>query len=187
MTRAEKLRKLGNAVREYRGVYLPHTGKWVRPPNQGKAKNILYWLDRLGVPEADRGWALKDIQEFKSYDEFRAWMRTADAAFELIERRKQTGAAAVPRPPKVNGPKDVICPECNAQPGAGCRGFSGMFHPRRAHMAEKAAKLIAGLGAVEEGFGGVLPNGNIVDRRERPEAMPLQENSLLGIPKPKKA
>jgi len=31
-----------------------------------------------------------------------------------------------------------------------------------------------------------LSNGNIVDRKEHPEAVPMQENSLFGIPKPKK-
>ena len=38
---------------------------------------------------------------------------------------------------------------------------------------------------VNQGFGGVLSNGNIVDRREHPEAIPIQENALLGVPKPK--
>lgn len=37
----------------------------------------------------------------------------------------------------------------------------------------------------ESGYAGCLPNGNIVDRRIYPEAIPVQENSLLGIPKPK--
>lgn len=37
----------------------------------------------------------------------------------------------------------------------------------------------------KSGYAGVLPNGNIVDRRKRPEAVPVQENSLLGIPKSK--
>lgn len=38
----------------------------------------------------------------------------------------------------------------------------------------------------KEGYAGVLPNGNIVDRREYPEALPMQQNSMLGIPKPNK-
>ena len=36
-----------------------------------------------------------------------------------------------------------------------------------------------------EGFAGVLSNGRIVDRREYPEAIPMQKNSLLNIPEPK--
>lgn len=35
------------------------------------------------------------------------------------------------------------------------------------------------------GFAGVLPDGGIVDRRYYPEAIPVQENSLFGVAKPK--
>lgn len=38
----------------------------------------------------------------------------------------------------------------------------------------------------QSGYAGVLSNGNIVDRRKHPEAIPVQENQLLGISKPKK-
>lgn len=40
------------------------------------------------------------------------------------------------------------------------------------------------LQALREGFGGMLPNGNIVDRRKHPEAMPLQQSTPLGTPSP---
>jgi hypothetical protein len=36
-----------------------------------------------------------------------------------------------------------------------------------------------------EGWAGVLPNGNIVDRRKHPTAIPMQKNTLLGIPEPR--
>ena len=36
------------------------------------------------------------------------------------------------------------------------------------------------------GYAGMLPEGMIVDRREHPEAIPVQENSMLGFAKPKK-
>lgn len=36
----------------------------------------------------------------------------------------------------------------------------------------------------DSGYAGVMPNGNIVDRRKHPEAIPVQENRMLGIPKP---
>lgn len=38
----------------------------------------------------------------------------------------------------------------------------------------------------KSGYAVILPSGGIVDRREHPEAIPVQENSLLGIPKSKK-
>ena len=37
----------------------------------------------------------------------------------------------------------------------------------------------------KSGYAGILPNGNIVDRRKFPTAIPVQENSLFGIPAPK--
>lgn len=36
-----------------------------------------------------------------------------------------------------------------------------------------------------EGFAGVLPNGNLVDRREHPEAIPIAYNPMFNIPYPK--
>lgn len=38
----------------------------------------------------------------------------------------------------------------------------------------------------QAGYAGCLPNGNIVDRRLFPDAYPVRENSLLGIPKSQK-
>jgi hypothetical protein len=37
----------------------------------------------------------------------------------------------------------------------------------------------------DSGYAGVLSNGNIVDRRIHPDAIPVQENKMMGIPKPK--
>lgn len=37
----------------------------------------------------------------------------------------------------------------------------------------------------EAGFSGVLSSGHIVDRRIFPNAIPMQKNTLLGIPSPK--
>lgn len=45
--------------------------------------------------------------------------------------------------------------------------------------------LMKSQAVVAEGYGGVLGNGNIVDRREHPTAIPISKNSLLGVPEPK--
>ena len=37
----------------------------------------------------------------------------------------------------------------------------------------------------KEGYAGILPNGNLVDRREFPNALPLQYNPMFNIPHPK--
>ncbi len=38
----------------------------------------------------------------------------------------------------------------------------------------------------ESGYAGILSNGNIVDRRVHPEAIPIPKNELFGISEPKK-
>ncbi len=38
----------------------------------------------------------------------------------------------------------------------------------------------------ESGFAGIDRNGNIVDRRIHPEAIPVQENPLFNVAKPRK-
>lgn len=38
---------------------------------------------------------------------------------------------------------------------------------------------------VADGWGGIMPNGNIVDRRVEKTAIPIPKNSLLGVPTPK--
>jgi hypothetical protein len=60
---------------------------------------------------------------------------------------------------------------------------------RDAILKFKAAKrhdLILVAYINESGYAGCLPTGEIVDRRHFPEATPVQENTLLDIPKPKK-
>lgn len=37
----------------------------------------------------------------------------------------------------------------------------------------------------QSGYAGILPNGNIVDRRKFPNAIPVQENPLFGVTKQK--
>ena len=50
---------------------------------------------------------------------------------------------------------------------------------------QKRNRLLKILEINKSGYAGILSNGNIVDRREHPEAIPVQENRLLNIPKPK--
>ena len=38
---------------------------------------------------------------------------------------------------------------------------------------------------IKSGFAGVLSNGNIVDRREYPDAMPIPANPMFNTPEPK--
>lgn len=51
---------------------------------------------------------------------------------------------------------------------------------------ERKQALLAVLEINKSGYGGVMPNGNIVDRRlpENRKAIPIQENRIFGVPKP---
>ena len=49
---------------------------------------------------------------------------------------------------------------------------------------ENMGEWIKGLNA--SGYAGIKSNGCIVDRREFPDATPIQENIMFGIIKPKK-
>ena len=49
---------------------------------------------------------------------------------------------------------------------------------------ERIKKLLEIVDLTKSGYAGILPNGNIVDRREFPNAIAVQENSLLGCAKP---
>ncbi len=49
----------------------------------------------------------------------------------------------------------------------------------------KTKELMKTLDVIKSGYAGVLSNGNIVDRREHPAAIPIPENPLFNTPKPK--
>jgi len=77
MTRAEKIRKLGNAVREYRGLCrtVPVPGQktdWVRPPNPSALPRVELWLERLNLPVME---SVHQIRSMKSWQEFNDWIR----------------------------------------------------------------------------------------------------------------
>ena len=48
---------------------------------------------------------------------------------------------------------------------------------------ENSLEWIKGLNTY--GYAGILSNGNIVDRREFPKAIPVQKNSIFGTVEPK--
>ena len=57
--------------------------------------------------------------------------------------------------------------------------------PDKFGSAEHLAALKKIQQVIAEGYAGVMPNGNIVDRREHPSAIPIPKNNLLGAPEPK--
>lgn len=50
---------------------------------------------------------------------------------------------------------------------------------------KKKEALLKILELNKSGYAGINSKGMIVDRREHPDAIPVQENPLFGVPKPK--
>jgi hypothetical protein len=73
MSRAERLNKLGRAIKRFRGLYDPNTNKWKQAPDANEIPNVVKWLTSLNVVNP-RG-LIKEICELKTVDEFQAFMK----------------------------------------------------------------------------------------------------------------
>lgn len=77
MTRSEKIHKLSNAIRSYRGRTSTPAGtpndqvKWVTPPKPKELERVKIWLTRLGLNVED---SVKAIDGFKHLGEFWKWV-----------------------------------------------------------------------------------------------------------------
>lgn len=65
-------------------------------------------------------------------------------------------------------------------------GFNHESNETCEQVANRMQLLMKALDICKSGYGGILPNGQIVDRRSEVSAIPIQENSMFGTPKPKK-
>ncbi len=70
MSRLEKIKKLANAIRRYRGAYHPESKKWIRAPKPKEAIHVTRWLKNLGVGTE----LMAKINGFKTQDEMRVWI-----------------------------------------------------------------------------------------------------------------
>lgn len=73
MSRADKVHKLANAVKEYRGTFSEASGKWIRAPKPSVKWRIAKWLRelRMNVPEC-----MTKVDAFKSHTEFNQWLNS---------------------------------------------------------------------------------------------------------------
>lgn len=55
----------------------------------------------------------------------------------------------------------------------------------RGSDASRLEKLLEIKAIIESGWAGVMPNGNIVDRRVHTTAIPIPANPMFGTPEPK--
>lgn len=70
MSKNDRIHKLANAIREYRGARSEAHGKWIRPPKPGVIARVYRWMDELGIPRGDRVL----IDNFNTVEEFHAWV-----------------------------------------------------------------------------------------------------------------
>jgi len=75
MTRAKKIMKLGNAIRNFRGAVC--NGSWIRSPQPHRARDVVRWLAALGFPPKPE---LERICGFKTRDEMDAWLKELGGA-----------------------------------------------------------------------------------------------------------
>lgn len=71
MSRAEKVSKLRNAIRSYRGLKNTGNGKWIQPPNPGAKLAVKKWLAALDLPVEE---TIEKIDSFKLVSEFNTWI-----------------------------------------------------------------------------------------------------------------
>ncbi len=71
LTRTEKIQKLANAIRGYRGRYDLQTGKWLERPKPTEGRRVVDWLMRLKLDVKE---SIKLIQSFTQYEQLDAWL-----------------------------------------------------------------------------------------------------------------
>jgi len=82
MSRAEKIQKLSNAVKSYRGIATPIVGpnkvlvRWTIEPQPDKQKVIVGWLLDLGRTHEQIEADAKAIDGFTTLKEFNAWINS---------------------------------------------------------------------------------------------------------------
>lgn len=70
MSNGEKIKKLANAIKRYRGAYNSRTKVWIRRPEQGARSAVVICLERLGLTENEMAL----IDGFASFDQFYQWL-----------------------------------------------------------------------------------------------------------------
>ena len=74
MSRAEKIRKLVNAIKNFRGCKVGE--KFVRAPQPHAAHRVVKWLDALGFDVEEIKAHMVVICTLESYEQFYAWVKT---------------------------------------------------------------------------------------------------------------
>lgn len=80
-TRSQRISKLGNAIRRYRGEYRPDQQtkgkpiKWLTPPDLSAVIDIFKWCESLQFIQSDITAAMVKIDGFKNHSEMAEFMK----------------------------------------------------------------------------------------------------------------
>jgi hypothetical protein len=72
MTKQERIHKLVNAVKRYRGAYDEQTKVWFRQPKKPERASVITWLQKIKVNNVEA--AIQFIDKCKSWNEFNNWL-----------------------------------------------------------------------------------------------------------------
>lgn len=71
MSRNEKIQKLANAIKEFKGAR--HGDTWIRTPKPSARDRILHWIKELDLEE----WpTIASINSFSTIEQFNRWIST---------------------------------------------------------------------------------------------------------------
>jgi len=81
MTRSERIKKLANAIKAYRGTTVPAPGgktKWLRAPQLARRSDITRHLLALGCSQDEVELDAMMIDSFNQVSQFEAWIKSLD-------------------------------------------------------------------------------------------------------------
>ena len=90
MSRAEKIQKLGNAIRAFRGCRRGE--QWVTSPKPDAANRVVKYLAALGMNVEEQKSAFSQIINFQTFPELDAWIVKLDAPHPLSTAAVMGGA-----------------------------------------------------------------------------------------------
>jgi hypothetical protein len=70
MSKNEKICKLFNAVKQWRGVKNGKTGKWIKMPVTKAKARVERWMGELRIPLSK----IEELASMKTYGDFKVWL-----------------------------------------------------------------------------------------------------------------
>jgi hypothetical protein len=137
--------------------------------------NLTHWIAWNNPEEADRQSVLISLLDH------------ADEAYAETIARRRFGRTPEADPTDLAPSKEKLLAEWQTLPMKDLRDLHWVVVQRSRQKAgqDHHADLLKLVEAIHSGYGGVMPNGNVVDRRQHPSAVPIPANPFFKTPAPK--